>query len=424
MPRSRSRALLGALLLAALTAAPTAVPDTAQATPTAAQSAADTAGTIVFIKNRNVWIARGDGSGARAVTTGGVAGDPWRSPTQSDDGVIVATRGPLLFRMDQWGTVKNVIDPPALVNTAGQPMDGTIAEAAISPDGRRIAYTYTQYTCPIGASCAWRSVTGYTDATAPTPPTTYGSTPFEHPSWVTNGRTLVAGGYLSQLNLHDVGRGDAVHWFDDSDMYADDTDLGNGEVSRDGRLLAAVRGYGDDQQIIWYAVNGDVRTGRPALPTPLCWTEKGAGITNPTWSPDGTALAIEQPQGIEIARDIRGCGSISMALPGGSEPSWSAAGLSTQRPPATAIRLTGAPVVTGKARVGRSLRVSTGRWTPTPTAFAYQWYRNGRAIARATGRTHRVVKADRGKRLTVRVTARRSGYTSASARTAPVTVRR
>ncbi|WP_418062593.1 hypothetical protein [Pimelobacter simplex] len=423
--RLRRALLLGLLLALPGALLPVGLP--LLAAPAQAQAAPDAAmppGTLVFVKDHDVWIARGDGSAARRVTTGGAAGNPWRSPTQSGTGVIVATRGPLLYRMDQWGNVLDVIDPPALVNTAGQPMDGTIAEAAISPDGSRIAYTYTQYTCPVGVGCAWRSVTGYTDATTTSPPAKYGTTPFEHPSWVTGGRTLVTGGYLSQLNLHDLGHGEAVHWFDDSELYANDTDLGNGEVSPDGRLLAAVRGYGDSQQIIWYAVNGDARTGRPTLPTPLCWTETGAGITNPTWAPDGSALAIEQPQGIEIARDIQGCTSITLAIPGGSQPSWSRAALSTQRPAAKRITATARPKVSGKARAGRRLTVSTGRWTPAPATYAYQWYRDNRPVPGARSRTYRVAKADRGRRLSVRVTASRPGYASASATTAPLKVRR
>ncbi|MFI5428170.1 hypothetical protein [Aeromicrobium sp. UC242_57] len=66
--------------------------------------AATTAGSIVFIKNYNVWISRPDGSGQRALTGNGTKAAPWRSPDQSDVGTVVATRGTRIYRMNQWGT--------------------------------------------------------------------------------------------------------------------------------------------------------------------------------------------------------------------------------------------------------------------------------------------------------------------------------
>ncbi|GAA2241268.1 hypothetical protein GCM10010401_12520 [Rarobacter faecitabidus] len=398
-----------ALAVAAVVLAVMVVASAAQVAHAAAGS-----GSIVYIKGYNVWIARGDGSGQRAVTTGGSFASPWHSPSQSDAGLVVAVQGSLVYQMDQWGTVKRTLDPPQLTNSAGQPMDGNIAQATIAPDGSKIAYTYTQYTCPIGASCQWRSVTGYTDTTALVPASKYGTTYFDDPSWVTNSRALVSGGYLFQINLHDLGRGQASHWFDDSDIYADDTDLGNAEVSRDGQLLAAVRGYGDDQQIIWYRVEGNARTGSPGLPEPMCWTQTGRGITNPTWSPDGTALAIEQPEGIEITRDVQHCGAIPMALPGGSEPAWSNAQLSTRRPvaPTTIKRFTAKkkPKVIGKPKVGKTLRATAGSWSPSPKSVTFQWTRDGKRIAGATKAKYKLKKKDRRHRIGVQITIKRAAY--------------
>ena len=51
------------------------------------------------------------------------------------------------------------------------------------------------------------------------------------------------GGYGSQVNIHDFG-GTAKHWFDDSDYADPSTDVGDGEVNRQGTDLAVVRGYG------------------------------------------------------------------------------------------------------------------------------------------------------------------------------------
>jgi hypothetical protein len=62
-------------------------------------------------------------------------------------------------------------------------------------------------------------------------------------------------------------------------------------------------------------------------------------------------------------------------------------------------------------RVGWPVTVTTGTWSPA-ASLAVQWRRGGVAIPGATGRTYRPTTADLGKRLTVTVTGRRSGYTT------------
>jgi hypothetical protein len=44
----------------------------------------------------------------------------------------------------------------------------------------------------------------------------------------------------------------------------------------------------------------------------------------------------------------------------------------------------------------------------------YQWLRNGVAVSGATYSTYVVNKADRGRRLSVRVTGSKAGYTTVS----------
>ncbi|MFH8838703.1 hypothetical protein [Streptomyces sp. NPDC017868] len=75
-----------------------------------------------------------------------------------------------------------------------------------------------------------------------------------------------------------------------------------------------------------------------------------------------------------------------------------------------APKATAAPYVTGTVRVGRTLTLNRGTWTPAPSSYAYQWYANGRAISGATKSTFLLTKAQRGLRITVRVTAYRTGH--------------
>jgi len=71
---------------------------------------------------------------------------------------------------------------------------------------------------------------------------------------------------------------------------------------------------------------------------------------------------------------------------------------------------TPAPKVSGTARVGKTLTAKVTGWTPAPTAMAYQWYRDAKAIKGATKATYQLAKADKGKRMTVAVTATKVGY--------------
>lgn len=81
------------------------------------------------------------------------------------------------------------------------------------------------------------------------------------------------------------------------------------------------------------------------------------------------------------------------------------------------------PTISGTARSGLVLTANGGTWSPTPT-LTYQWNRNGVAVAGKTSKTYTLTSADVGTRITVTVTAKRTGYftrTVTSAPTAAVT---
>lgn len=73
------------------------------------------------------------------------------------------------------------------------------------------------------------------------------------------------------------------------------------------------------------------------------------------------------------------------------------------------------PKVSGTAKKGSTLTAKPGKWGPTSSvSLSYQWYRNGTAISGATATTYTVVEADRGKKLTVRVTGSQPGFPTAA----------
>ena len=127
--------------------------------------------------------------------------------------------------------------------------------------------------------------------------------------------------------MHDLGDPAETHWFDDYDVYgqADATDLGDGELNRQGSTLALIRSYGAGAHLIWYAVSGDAATAKPpAVPAPLCKTGAQEGLAGPTWAPDGERLAFAAPDGIWTLRATADCGAAAPALliPGASQPDW------------------------------------------------------------------------------------------------------
>ena len=88
--------------------------------------------------------------------------------------------------------------------------------------------------------------------------------------------------------------------------------------------------------------------------------------------------------------------------------------------PPTPKVVAGAPTIKGKAIVGKKLTAIPGSWTPADVTFTYQWLRNGKPIAGATGVKYKLKNKDKGKRISVTVTGSKSGFTSASA-TSPKT---
>jgi hypothetical protein len=80
--------------------------------------------------------------------------------------------------------------------------------------------------------------------------------------------------------------------------------------------------------------------------------------------------------------------------------------------PAPKMTRTTAPTISGTPQVGVVLTAKPGTWSPTPTSYAYQWYRDGKAVTGATKATYTPAAADLAHKLSVRVTAAHSGYTS------------
>lgn len=77
------------------------------------------------------------------------------------------------------------------------------------------------------------------------------------------------------------------------------------------------------------------------------------------------------------------------------------------------------PKITGTARVGKTLKVKVGSWSPRPS-YRYQWYANGKKITKKGAKSSfKLTSKQKGKRITVRVTGTKSGYATVTKASRP-----
>ncbi|NHC14755.1 choice-of-anchor M domain-containing protein [Motilibacter deserti] len=139
------------------------------------------------------------------------------------------------------------------------------------------------------------------------------------------------------------------------------------------------------------------------------------------WTRNGRTLPAKSASRLLAKADLgqRVACRATATSAGGSVASASAAML--VKP--AALRALRSPVAMGAAVVGRTLHATPGRWSPVPRAHSYRWLRDGRAISQATKATYRLVPADRGHRISVRVTVTRKGSSPGRAVSAARTVK-
>lgn len=150
--------------------------------------------------------------------------------------------------------------------------------------------------------------------------------------------------------------------------------------------------------------------------------------TSPADDPTGTTY---NPTAQDVGKSIRVQATATLGAGWVPATAWSAATAPVTEPPAPPAppvalvvnhRL---PLIRGILRVGRTIRVTKGIWTPAPSRLDYAWYASGRLIKRADRPRLTLTRKHLGKRMTVRVTASAPSHQSLTVRTArTVKVRR
>jgi len=161
----------------------------------------------------------------------------------------------------------------------------------------------------------------------------------------------------------------------------------------------------------WPDVTGTLRVGQKLTATPGVWPEAARASLEYEWYADDDYVGSGKTLTLTSAH--RGT-EISVMVTGEKTPGrWESKDSGTIGIVAAGILTTATPVVSGTVAVGSKLTAKPGTWT-SGTSLSYQWYASGTAIRGATKSTFTLTTAQRAKTITVKVTGKKSGYTSAS----------
>jgi hypothetical protein len=310
------------------------------------------ASSIVYIKDEHVWLTRPDGSAPYQVTEDG----GYSSPSQADDGTIVALQNPGMFvRMKQNG--EQLVAPfPGMGSGENSGNFEGPYDPQVSPDGTRIAYWFLQAQQTFHPACnCWlfemKVHTTVSRSDAFTDPSTAGYLDVSRaPSWIGNSRLLVSD-YAWVSTYVPGGFNDfEQRWYNDYEIASA---IAHQKLSPDlSKLVLAHGSLTDPTALLFYATNGqpwtddgppydyyDDNRPRPNPPVAKCALERDSTITGVSWSPDGSAVAFGDKDGIWLATvppTLDDCSQIAVNLiiPGGSAPEWGPAEVNPgPRPP-------------------------------------------------------------------------------------------
>ncbi|MFF8817137.1 hypothetical protein ACF07D_03950 [Leucobacter sp. NPDC015123] len=158
------------------------------------------------------------------------------------------------------------------------------------------------------------------------------------------------------------------------------------------------------------AVSGTVKVGQTLSAKPGAWKPAPVSLSY-QWLRNGSAIKGATKSTYKLT-SADGGAKISVRVTGKKSGYLTVAKTSAAKAVPRVLG-TAKPAISGTKLVGSKLTVNRGKWT-AGASLKTQWLRNGAAITGATGTTYSLTAADAGKRISVRVTGSKSGYTAAS----------
>ncbi|MFD3452231.1 hypothetical protein ACFWVC_08615 [Streptomyces sp. NPDC058691] len=163
------------------------------------------------------------------------------------------------------------------------------------------------------------------------------------------------------------------------------------------------------------AIKGTVRVGVKLTAAPGTWSPAPSSYAY-QWKTDGKAISGATKSTYTVPASLAGKKlslTVTARRAGCSDGSATTSAVTVAK--GLAPKATKLPTISGTAKVGRTLTAGRGTWTPTPASYRYQWYANGKAISGATKSTLVLKSAQRGKKITVKVSAVLSGHSNGTA---------
>ncbi|MBK7821191.1 MAG: CHAP domain-containing protein [Tessaracoccus sp.] len=161
-------------------------------------------------------------------------------------------------------------------------------------------------------------------------------------------------------------------------------------------------------------ITGSVKVGKKLTAAAGEWKPSGV-VLSYQWYRSGKKIAKATGQTYKLTAADKGA-TISVKVSGRKSGYITVTKMSavTKKVKAGTLSATPKPKISGTAKVGKKLTVKAGVWKPVTVKLSYRWLRNGKAVKGATKSTYKLKKADKGKKITVKVTGKKSGYTTAS----------
>ncbi|MBI5106919.1 MAG: hypothetical protein HZB46_18385 [Solirubrobacterales bacterium] len=309
-------------------------------------AAVASADSLVYLKDGNVWVSAPDGSQARALTSGAdpkLLATQYSSPSQADDGTVVALQGDRLAIIDRGGAgPTRYLDTIMTGKPAGVSAWGPF-DPVISPDGTKIAYW-------VGVISSYHDYgSGYDIVFAPGDYIVYqdartgqhlGFTKwYGEPKWLADSTRVIASEDSNVLSanvvLASVGS-DAQNqqWFEDELFKSAPEELtkpvGDADLTRDESKVVLLQGgtnlgnggstHGKGNRILIAKANGFDKN--PAL-CGMVVDAVGGEFGTARWSPKGDALAWTEGDGVWTSPVNADCGiAPKLTIPGARDPYW------------------------------------------------------------------------------------------------------
>lgn len=171
------------------------------------------------------------------------------------------------------------------------------------------------------------------------------------------------------------------------------------------------------------AISGTVKVGGTVKVNPGSWETTPSQVSY-QWAANGKAIPGATTDTFTITPDLLGARLTVtvVAIAPGTLAGYSAATAPTLVQAGT-IALTTAPTLTGKAKVGKRLKVVAGKALPASATVEIQWLVRGKVVVGATKKAYKLKKLLRGAKVRAQVTYEAPGYAPLVIRTRAVRIR-